>query len=485
MPEWFHFCGNEARLDNIHEVTRASIHPDPRRMPIQTRNPATGDVLASYDELEPGEIDRRLQMAEKAFTRNRDRSFSDRAEILLRAADLLEERAAELGMLMTQEMGKPIAQARAEAEKCAWVCRYYARHAEEHLASEAVETDASASYVAFQPLGPVLANMPWNFPFWQTFRFAAPALMAGNVGLLKHSTNVMGCAEMIEEVLREAGFDGDEFQNLAVSHEVVDDIIADDRIRAVTLTGSGRAGASVGAAAGKRMKPSVLELGGSDPFIVLADADLEQAVEVGVKARMQNNGQSCIAAKRFILEQSIADEYTGRYIEEVESLTIGDPSDEDTDIGPLAREDLRDDVHNQVERAQEDGAVVRAGGRHRDGAGYYYEPTVLDGVAAGSVAFDEEIFGPVASMIVADDIDHAVELANQTSFGLGGAVFTGNIEAGEEVALRLDVGCAFVNGMVKSDPRLPFGGVKESGYGRELAEFGIREFVNVKSVWVK
>ena len=453
-------------------------------MAIETRNPATGDILQSYDELTRSDIEDRLARAQQSFVRHRTRSFEERAESMRRAADLLEERAPQLGLLMTQEMGKPIAQAQSEAEKCAWVCRYYAEHAESQLSPEPVETDAASSYVAFQPLGPILAVMPWNFPFWQVFRFAAPALMAGNVALLKHASNVMGCAEMIEALLREAGFNDDQFQNLAISHDAVEEVIADDRVKAATLTGSGRAGESVGKQAGKALKPSVLELGGSDPFIVLSDADLEQAVSTGVKARMQNNGQSCIAAKRFILERDIADEYIERYVEKVESMTVGDPSDEASDIGPLARRDLRKGVHDQVTRAADEGAEIRSGGEVLDGDGFYYPPTVLSGVTAGSVAFDEEIFGPVASMITAEDADEAVALANQSRFGLGGAVFTGDREKGEAVALALEVGCAFVNEMVKSDPRMPFGGVKQSGYGRELAHFGIREFVNVKSVWI-
>ena len=452
--------------------------------PITTVNPATGEPLERYDALTSEEVDVRLTRAAEAFERHRRTSVEERARKMRRAADLLEAQARALGETMTREMGKPIGQAEAEAKKCAWVCRYYAEHAAGFLEPETVETDARKSYVAFQPLGPVLAVMPWNFPFWQVFRFAAPALMAGNVGLLKHASNVTGCALAIEAVLREAGFDGDEFQTLVVPSSRVADIIADVRVRAATITGSEGAGRAVGAAAGEAIKPSVLELGGSDPFIVLADADLDKAVEAGVKGRMQNNAQSCIAAKRFIVEEAVLEPFTKRFVQEMEALTIGDPMDEATDVGPMAREDLRGEVHDQVQRALEEGARLLTGGEVVDGRGYYYRPTVLADVRPGTVAFEEEIFGPVASIIAARDADHAVELANRSPFGLGGAVFTEDRAKGEDVALRLEVGCAFVNGMVKSDPRLPFGGVKASGYGRELSHYGLRAFVNVKTVWV-
>ena len=454
-------------------------------MSLVSINPATGEEIKRYDELSSREIDERLDRAAAAFDRHRRTSFGERAEKMKRAAAVLEERSRHWAEIMTREMGKPITQAQAEAEKCGWVCRHYAEHAEEYLRDEQVDTDAARSYVAFQPLGPVLAVMPWNFPFWQVFRFAVPALMAGNVGLLKHASNVTGCALAIEEVFREAGFDGDEFQSLAITSDPVAGIIDDERVRAATLTGSGGAGRAVGGEAGSQIKPSVLELGGSDPFIVLDDADLEHAVEVGVKARMQNNSQSCIAAKRFIVEEGVADAFTERFVEEVEAMTIGDPMEEDTDLGPLAREDLREDVHDQIERATDDGAQLQTGGEKLDRTGFYYAPTVLTDVAPDTVAFEEEIFGPAASITTARDADHAVELANRSPSGLGGAVFTGDPQKGEDVALRLEVGCAFVNEMVKSDPRLPFGGVKESGYGRELSHYGIREFVNIKTVWVE
>jgi succinate-semialdehyde dehydrogenase/glutarate-semialdehyde dehydrogenase len=400
-----------------------------------------------------------------------------------RAAALLEAQARDLAVLMTQEMGKPIGQAEAEARKCAWVCRYYADQAEVMLRDEVVETEAVRSYVAFEPLGPVLAVMPWNFPFWQVFRFAAPALMAGNVGLLKHAANVTGCALRIEQVLREAGF-GDAFHALVIPAAAVARLLEDPRLKAATLTGSEGAGRAVGGQAGVMLKKTVLELGGADPFIVLADADLDRAVAVGVQARMQNNGQSCIAAKRFIVEQPVAEAYITRYVQQVEALRVGDPMDPATDVGPLARADLREEIDQQVQRARAQGARLRTGGYALDRPGWFYAPTVLVDVLPGTVAFEEELFGPVAAFTVADDAEHALALANQTRFGLGGAIFTEDRRKGEALARRLEAGCAFVNGLVKSDPRLPFGGVKDSGYGRELAAFGIREFVNIKTVWI-
>lgn len=448
-------------------------------------NPATEEEFEQYEELSDDELDERLDRADRAFHRHRQSAFSERAGKMRHAADVLEERSQEWGEIMTREMGKPIAEARSEAEKCAWVCRYYAEHAEDFMADEPVDTDARKSFIAYQPLGPVLAVMPWNFPFWQVFRFAAPALMAGNVGLLKHASNVTGCAKAIEEVLREGGFDDDEFQSLVITSDPVASIIEDPRIKGATLTGSGPAGSAVGGQAGEQIKPSVLELGGSDPFIVLADADIEKAATTGVQGRMQNNAQSCIAAKRFIVEESVLDDFTARFVEEMDALAVGNPMDEDNDVGPLVDGEAREDIHDQVQRALGDGAELALGGEMMDGEGFYYPPTVLTGVEPGTVAFEEEIFGPVASIIAARDADHAVELANDTRFGLGGAVFTEDRDKGEDVARRLEVGCAFVNEMVKSDPRLPFGGVKGSGYGRELARFGLRAFVNIKTVWVK
>ena len=458
--------------------------PTTTQEPISTVNPATEAELAKYAYHTASEVEASLERAADAFARHRNTSFADRAAKMNRVAEILEERAREYGTLMTQEMGKPIEQAVAEAEKCAWVCRYYAERAEAQLADESVETEAAKSLIVYQPLGPIVAVMPWNFPFWQVFRFAAPNLMAGNVGILKHASNVQGCAEAMADLFAEAGFDAGAFQNLRVGHDDFGDVIADRRVRGVTLTGSGKAGRAIAAAAGQHLKPTVLELGGSDPFIVLADADLDRAVEIGVKGRVQNNGQSCIAAKRFIVEASVADAFTERFVRAFENLIVGDPMEEGTDIGPMARADLRDEVHDQVERAVSDGAEILTGGEKLDRTGYFYAPTVLGNVERGTVAFEEEIFGPVASIVVAQDADEAVDLANDTSFGLGGAVFTEDIKKGESVARRLDCGCAFVNQMVKSHPHLPFGGVKDSGYGRELSGLGIREFVNAKTLWI-
>ena len=454
-------------------------------MAFRSINPATEDETARYAAHDADEIDERLDRAMAAFEINRQRTIGARADRMEKAADLLEKHSRRLGELMTREMGKPITQAVGEAEKCAWVCRYYAENAARFLADEPVDTDAQKSLVAYEPLGPILAVMPWNFPLWQVFRFGAPALMAGNTVLLKHAPNTQGCAEAIADLLNDAGFSDRELQVLRVPEEKIAPVVHDRRVRGATLTGSVGAGRAVGADAGGAVKPSVLELGGSDPFIVLDDADLDRAVEVGLQARMQNNGQSCIAAKRFILHRDVADAFTRRFIRAVEDVTVGDPMDEMTDLGPLARADLRDGIHDQVERAIGTGAVAATGGHTLDREGFYYAPTVLTDVEPGTVAFEEEIFGPVASLVVADDATHAVELANDSRFGLGAAVFTEDRARGERIARRLEVGCAFVNEMVKSDPRLPFGGVKDSGYGRELAQHGIREFVNAKTIWVE
>lgn len=454
-------------------------------MAFTSVNPATGTEIEQYVVHSSDEVETRLDRAESAFRANRQRSFDARARRLEKAADLLENRADEYGALMTREMGKPIDQAEGEAQKCAWVCRYYAEHGADFLADEAVETDAQTSYVAYEPLGPILAVMPWNYPFWQVFRFGAPALMAGNSILLKHAPNVQGCAQAIEEVLRDAGFGDHELQTLLVDEETVGDVIEDRRVRGATLTGSVGAGKAVARQAAAQVKPTVLELGGSDPFIVCEDADLDAAASVGCTARMQNNGQSCIAAKRFIVERAVADAFTEQLMAQVEALEVGDPTDTHTDIGPMAREDLRGEVHDQVERAIGEGAVAAVGGHTLERDGFYYAPTVLTDVEPGTVAFEEEIFGPVASVVVADDAEHAVALANDTRFGLGGSIFTEDREKGERMARELEVGCAFVNEMTKSDPRLPFGGIKDSGYGRELSHHGITEFVNAKTVWVE
>lgn len=448
-------------------------------------NPATNTTVRTYDAHTDAEVDARLQRAHKAAAIQKSRSFEERATRLHALADALESRSDEWAALMTREMGKPLSQAKGEAEKCAWVCRHYAEHGADMISHKMVDTDAQRSYVRYEPLGTVLAIMPWNYPFWQAFRFGAPALMAGNTMLLKHAPNTMGCAEAIEQLCVEAGFGQGEVQTLRINEDTVSTCIADRRVQAVTLTGSVGAGKAVAQQAAAQVKPTVLELGGSDPFIVLADADLDAAVETAVQARMQNNGQSCIAAKRFIVEAPVADAFTERVVDAVNALTVGDPTDPATDIGPMARADLRDTVRDQVQRAVADGATKAAEATvPANSEGFYVPPTVLTNVVPGSVAFTEEIFGPVASIVVAADADDAVDLANDTRFGLGGSVFTQDVARGEQIAQQLEVGCAFVNSMVKSDPRMPFGGIKDSGYGRELGAHGIREFVNVKTVWV-
>jgi succinate-semialdehyde dehydrogenase/glutarate-semialdehyde dehydrogenase len=450
-----------------------------------TVNPATGTELETYPLLDDDGVEAALARAAAAFERHRRTPFEERGEKLRLVAGLRERDRRAHAELMTREMGKPVAQAMAEAEKCAWVCRYYADHAAAFLGDEERGTEAGKSLVAYEPLGPVLAVMPWNFPYWQVFRFAAPAVMAGNVGLLKHARNVLGCGEALATLFREAGFEEGVFQHLPVETDAVEGILRDDRVKAATLTGSEGAGRAVATTAGDVLKKTVLELGGSDAFVVLADADLDAAVRVGVTARVQNNGESCIAAKRFILEEPIAEAFTARFVQAMEALRVGDPMDEATDVGPLARKDLRDEVHDQVRRAVEDGATLLCGGAIPDGPGFFYPPTVLGGVREGSVAFAEEIFGPVAALVVAGDADDAVRLANASRFGLGGAVWTRDRTKGEALARRLECGSAFVNAMVRSHPGLPFGGVKASGYGRELGREGLREFVNVKTLWIE
>jgi succinate-semialdehyde dehydrogenase/glutarate-semialdehyde dehydrogenase len=386
---------------------------------------------------------------------------------------------------MAEEMGKPITQGKAESEKCAWVCDYYAEHAEAFLAPEPVETDASKSYVAFKPLGVVLAVMPWNFPFWQVFRFAAPALMAGNVGVLKHASNVPGCALAIEDIFRQAGLPANVFRTLLIGSKQVAAIIEHPVVRAVTLTGSTPAGQAVAKKAGAVLKKTVLELGGSDPYVILSDADVEAAVGTCVASRLINSGQSCINAKRFVVVASQRERFEHHFVEQMKAVNMGDPLAADTEVGPQARSELRDELHEQVERSIDKGARCLLGGYIPDGPGAFYPPTVLTDVRKGMPAFDEELFGPVAAIIAVPDDDDAIQVANDSSFGLGAAVFTADVRRGEEIAAdRLEAGCCFVNSFVKSDPRLPFGGIKESGYGRELSHFGIREFVNVKTVYI-
>lgn len=454
-------------------------------MPIASVNPATGETLNSFEPLDESQIDTKLQRAAATFTTYRRSALAEREHWLARTAEILETEKQEFARMMTTEMGKPIKGAVGEVEKCAWVCRYYVETARQHLADQMVNTDATKSFVRFQPLGPVLAIMPWNFPFWQVFRFAAPALMAGNVALLKHASNVPQCALAIEDIFRRAGFPNGVFQTLLVGSNTVQRILEDRRVVAATLTGSEPAGRSVAGIAGKQIKKTVLELGGSDPFIVMSSAVLDQAVAVAVKARTVNNGQSCIAAKRFIVADQIYDEFESEFVEQMKALLVGDPLKESTEIGPLATEQILKDVDDQVKTSVAAGAIVLTGGKKLDRAGNFYEPTVLTNIPADSPAYCEEVFGPVALLFRVSDITEAIELANATTFGLGASAWTNDRGEQERFIDELEAGCVFLNGMVASDPRLPFGGIKNSGYGRELGEFGIREFVNVKTVWIK
>jgi succinate-semialdehyde dehydrogenase / glutarate-semialdehyde dehydrogenase len=451
---------------------------------VEAIDPSTGEVLATYEPHDAAEVETRLQRAWDGFTSWRTIEYRERGNLLRRAAEVLEGRRDELAELMTREMGKPITAAEAEVDKCAWVCRYEADHGPAHLAHDIVATDAKRSYVRFDPLGPLLAVMPWNFPFWQLFRAAAPAVIAGNTVLLKHASNVPGSALAIEEVFREAGAPEGLFQTLLVGSSAVADVIADPRVRAVTLTGSVPAGRKVAAAAGEALKPTVMELGGSDAFVVLEDADVEKAARTGVSSRLINNGQSCIAAKRFIVVDEVADRFVAEFVAATERAVVGDPMERRTDVGPMAREDLRDELHDQVQRSIEQGAELLTGGGPLDRPGYYYAPTVLDRVTPQMTAASEETFGPAAAILRVADEDEAIAVANDSEFGLGASVWTADLERGERVAARIEAGCLFVNELVKSDPRVPFGGVKDSGYGRELGAYGIREFVNAKTVWL-
>lgn len=453
-------------------------------MSIASINPATGEVLRRFDAHDEAFVEAALARADETFRAWRQTPFSERAERLMRAGALLDEEKNRWGELMTLEMGKPIASARAEAEKCAWVCRFYAEHAEAFLMPEHVATDAGESYVRYDPLGPVLAVMPWNFPFWQVWRFAAPALMAGNVGLLKHASNVPQCALAIEEILLRAGFPAGCFQTLLVGTDQVPRLIEDPRVAAVTLTGSEGAGVAVGRLAGAQIKKAVLELGGSDPFIVLPSADLEKAASTAVKARTINNGQSCIAAKRFIVHESVYEPFVGRFVAGMKALRMGDPMDPATDIGPLATGPIRDELAEQVDRSVAAGARVLLGGEKPAGGGNFYPPTVLADPVRGTPAFDDELFGPVATVFRVGSLDEAIALANHKIFGLGASAWTNDPAETARLTREVEAGSVFINGMVKSDPRLPFGGIKRSGFGRELSVHGIREFVNVKTVWI-
>jgi succinate-semialdehyde dehydrogenase/glutarate-semialdehyde dehydrogenase len=453
-------------------------------MPIFSLNPATEEPLETFAELEPGEAARAAEASGRSFADWSRTSFAERAAVLRRAAALLRAEKAEHARHMAREMGKPIAQAEAEAEKCALGCDFYAEHAERMLAPEAVETDAARSYVRFEPLGPLLAVMPWNFPYWQVFRAAAPALMAGNTVLLKHASNVPRCALEIESLLRRAGLPEGAFQALLVGARAVDGLIAHPAVRAVTLTGSEPAGRAVAAAAGRALKKSVLELGGSDPFVVLDDVDVAGVAQKAALARVQNSGQSCIAAKRFVVMERVADRFADAFRAALEALVVGDPLARETEVGPLARADLLAELAGQVARAVERGAKLVCGGARVPRRGFFFAPTLLAELDAASPVLVEETFGPVAALVRVRSEDEAVAVANASRFGLGASLWSGDAARAEALAPRIEAGCVAVNGILKSDPRLPFGGIKDSGFGRELAAFGIREFVNVKSVWV-
>ncbi|MEC4985837.1 MAG: NAD-dependent succinate-semialdehyde dehydrogenase [Oscillatoria sp. PMC 1068.18] len=455
-------------------------------MAIATVNPLTGETEKTFKPLTTKELEAKLTQAQSSFELYRQTTLSQRSEWLNQVAEILERDRVRSGKIMTTEMGKPLKSAIAEVTKCAWVCRYYAENAAQFLADKPTSTDGSRSFVRYQPLGAILAVMPWNFPFWQVFRFAAPALMAGNVGLLKHASNVPQCALAIEEIIQEAGFPQGVFQTLLIGANQVAEIIADDRVKAATLTGSEAAGASLAAAAGKQIKKTVLELGGSDPFIVLESADLAAAVETGVTARMLNNGQSCIAAKRFIVAESIADEFEKQLKVKFEALQVGDPMDDNTDVGPLATPEILQDLDTQVQKTLDKGARLVVGGKiFSDRAGNFYPPTIITDIPPGTPADQEEFFGPVALLFRVKNLEEAIALANSTSLGLGASAWTNQESEQETLIDKLEAGAVFINGLVKSDPRLPFGGIKRSGYGRELSSEGIREFVNIKTVWVK
>ncbi|HNQ77566.1 MAG TPA: NAD-dependent succinate-semialdehyde dehydrogenase [Acidobacteriota bacterium] len=448
-------------------------------------NPYDGQTIREYPDFTAEQTSAAVDSAEKAFFEWRGATLTERKVLNLKLRDLLEKKKDELARLMTLEMGKPIKQSCAELEKCGLALSYYSEKAELFLAPQMVETEAQKSYVRFDPLGLVLAVMPWNFPFWQVFRFSAPSVIAGNAALLKHASNVTGCALAIETLYREAGFPENIFRTLLIPGSNVLPLMDDQRIKAATLTGSEAAGVAIAEKAGRNLKKVVLELGGSDPFIVLGDADIAKAAAVAAKARTINNGQSCIAAKRFIVEQSVYDSFRNAFVDEMNKLKVGDPLSEETDVGPLAKREFLEELEQQVERSVKEGAIVLAGGKKPESDGWFYPPTVLGNVKPGNTAFEEEIFGPVAPLIMARDNDHAMKLANSSRFGLGGSIWTSDTQVAEKMAAELEVGTVFINGMVKSDPRLPFGGVKASGFGRELSYFGMREFVNVKTVVIE
>lgn len=452
---------------------------------MQSINPATEEIIATYPELTEDEIDAKLDIAQRAFEAWKLTTFDVRKERMIELARLLRLNKNELAQIATLEMGKPITQSLAEVEKCAWLCEYYGENAEKILAPEMIETDASESYVRFDPIGVVLAVMPWNYPYWQVFRFIIPAAMAGNVGVLKHASNVQGCGLAMEKLFEKADFPQGVFQNLSIGASKVEHVIRDARIAAVTLTGSEIAGRKVAAQAGEHLKKTVLELGGSDPFIILKDADLDLVMKVAPLARLQNAGQSCIAAKRFLVAKEIYPEFVERFQNEFEKFVVGDPMDEKTQMGPMVNESSLKEIERQIEASVQMGATIVTGGKRVGTKGYFLAPTIIKDITKGMPAYNEEFFGPVALVIEVEDEDEAIKIANDVPFGLGSSVFTRDIEKAKDMAAKIDAGQVFINGMVKSDPRLPFGGTKNSGYGRELANYGIKEFVNIKTVWVK
>ncbi|MEO9170995.1 MAG: NAD-dependent succinate-semialdehyde dehydrogenase [Candidatus Baltobacteraceae bacterium] len=450
-----------------------------------TTDPTTGQPLERFERISRAELNEKIERADRAARAWASAPLEDRGELLLRVAKALRAQRQSLAETAVREMGKPVTQARAEVEKCAWCCEHFAQAGPAMLADDSIQTEASRSYAAFRPLGVVLAVMPWNFPYWQVIRAAAPALMAGNAMVLKHAENTTQCGLELERLFRECGAPEGLFTALISGHDDIGATVADPRISAVTLTGSERAGIAIATAAGAALKKCVLELGGSDAFIVLADADLDATAAMAVKGRFQNNGQSCIAAKRFIVENSVHDEFLTRFVAAAKAQRMGNPMDDATEIGPMARADLRDEMHRQVMDTAHSGAKVVLGGRAAPGNGFFYEPTIVDAVEPAMAMFDEEIFGPAAAVIVASDADHAIDLANLSRYGLGSSIWTRDTARAQQLAGRIEAGSVFVNGIVASDPRLPFGGVKKSGYGRELSTFGIHEFVNIQTVWVK
>lgn len=451
---------------------------------MESINPATGQQIQAYELMDDAELDQIIHQAEKAQDYWRKTSFGHRAKHLKEAAQILESNKSEYAGLMAREMGKPLPQGESESEKCAWVCNYYAENAEDFLSDEMIESDASKSYVTFNPLGIVLAIMPWNFPFWQLYRFAAPALMAGNAVILKHASNVTGCALAIEQIMNEAGIPEALFRTVLTDREQTQALIGHSDINAVTLTGSTRAGKAVASTAGKMLKKSVLELGGSDPYIILEDADVQKAAETCVTSRLINSGQSCIAAKRFIVVEDNYDSFLKQVVDIMNQKHVGDPFNDATDVGPMARKDLRDQLHEQVQKSIDAGAVCKLGGNLNGVEGSFYPLTILTNVSKGMPAYEEELFGPVASVIKVKDEQEAIKVANDTNFGLGAAIFSEDEEHAEELAVNeIQAGCCFINDFVRSDPRLPFGGVKHSGFGRELSHYGIKEFVNIKTVY--